>query len=388
MDELTERGLTTRPTASRPAGPVSVNKIHQMLTDSYYVGIVSYKGEQFAGRHEPLIDEELFNAVQALVESRGRSGERRREHHHYLKGSVYCGECRRRFGVEQRLILQRAVGRNGGEYYYFFCPGRRERDCNQPHHNVLRVEYAVEDFYKTKRFGPDFIAAMRDLMTGTIADQSDAQRLLQRQLREQLKSYDVQEENLLDLAADPEVPQARIRARLSKIKLERERLSGQLGGVETDLKMGVRYIEANLRLLENPQELYVVAEDEVRRRLNQAIFHRLYISDEVVEGAELNEPLGQLLATEAAYRASDAGLGAEAIKAAYNAAFARNVPAKQKAAQEDGLLDSSQRMTTTWTYLITAASADGVSNKPPMVEMGELNPRPSLSLHVFSGRSS
>lgn len=55
--------------------------------------------------------------------------------------------------------------------------------------------------------------------------------------------------------------------------------------------------------------------------------------------------------------------------AAYNAAFARNVPPKQKAAPEDGLLDSSQHMTTTWAYLFTAASTDGASHKPPMVEV-------------------
>jgi len=135
IEELTARGLTTRATAKHPAGPVSASKIHQMLKDPYYTGVITFKGEQFEGRHEPLIDEELFQKVQEIARSRGRSGERRREHHHYLKGTVYCGECERKFGVDQRLILQRAVGRHGGEYYYFFCPGGRHRGGLQPHHN-------------------------------------------------------------------------------------------------------------------------------------------------------------------------------------------------------------------------------------------------------------
>ena len=58
-DELTDRGLLTKPTASRPAGPVSVNKLHVMLKDRYYIGVVTYKGEEYPGRHEALIDEDL-----------------------------------------------------------------------------------------------------------------------------------------------------------------------------------------------------------------------------------------------------------------------------------------------------------------------------------------
>lgn len=45
VDEVTARGLTTRATAKHPAGPVSVNKVHQMLRDPYYIGLVSYEGE-------------------------------------------------------------------------------------------------------------------------------------------------------------------------------------------------------------------------------------------------------------------------------------------------------------------------------------------------------
>jgi hypothetical protein len=37
---MTERGLTTRPSARWPAKPVSVNRLHTMLKDPYYTGLV------------------------------------------------------------------------------------------------------------------------------------------------------------------------------------------------------------------------------------------------------------------------------------------------------------------------------------------------------------
>ncbi|MGC0274873.1 recombinase family protein [Pseudactinotalea sp. Z1739] len=110
VDELTDRGLTTRPTAKHPAGPVSVNKVHQMLRDPYYTGVVIYEGEQIPGKHEPLIDQELFDKVQEVNRARGKSGERRREHHHYLKGTVFCGQCKQQRDVDRRLLIQRSVG--------------------------------------------------------------------------------------------------------------------------------------------------------------------------------------------------------------------------------------------------------------------------------------
>ncbi|AOX46829.1 recombinase family protein [Microbacterium sp. BH-3-3-3] len=77
-DELTERGLTTRPTARRPAGPISDTKIQQMLRDRYYPGEIAYKDEIYKGRHEPLIETSLFDRVQTVLDTRGVAGERRR----------------------------------------------------------------------------------------------------------------------------------------------------------------------------------------------------------------------------------------------------------------------------------------------------------------------
>lgn len=72
-----------------------------------------------------------------------RAGEKRRVHHHYLEGSVFCGHC------GSRLCLTQAKG----QYLYFFCLGRRFKrtDCTAPYLAADAVEMAVERYYRTMR---------------------------------------------------------------------------------------------------------------------------------------------------------------------------------------------------------------------------------------------
>ena len=68
-DVLSQQGLRMRPRANRAAGPISSNYLSRMLRDRYYLGVIEYNGEEFPGRHEPLVSAELFAKVQAVSTS-------------------------------------------------------------------------------------------------------------------------------------------------------------------------------------------------------------------------------------------------------------------------------------------------------------------------------
>ena len=171
-----------------------------------------------------------------------------------------------------------------------------------------RVEEAVEDHYKKIRFTPAFVAAMRTGMESALADTEMAQRLLRKHLEDQLVSLDTNEENLLDFAADGTLPQSKIRVRLTDIGQQRQKLRDELATVVDDLSDGAEFLQANLRLLENPHALYLGASDEIRRKLNQAIFKHIFVVNEEVVGDEINSPLAELLAAQHGFRAREAGL--------------------------------------------------------------------------------
>jgi site-specific DNA recombinase len=292
-DELYDRGLRTRPTARHPAKQVSINKLSQMLRDRYYLGYVTYKGEEVQGRHEPLIDDDLFDRVQDLLESRATAKERRRAHHHYLKGSLFCGRCKRA-GVTQRMIVQHTVNSRGSEYTYFFCRNKQNGTCQAPHINVALIEDAVEKHYATIRFSAQLITDIRAEVSHAIDEQEASERLLHGQLTTELKALDTREENLIDLAADATIPQPKIKTKLREIERHRRRLTERLTTTTENLSDSARLIEAALKLLENPQELYRRCDEQQRRTLNQAIFHGLYVDDDQIADHSLREPFGQL----------------------------------------------------------------------------------------------
>ena len=292
-DELYDRGLRTRPTARYPPKQVSLSKLSDMLRDRYYLGYVTYDGEEIEGRHEALIDEDLFEQVQDIIESRTVAGERRRIHHHYLKGSLFCGHCKRR-GITQQMTLQHTVNRYGTPYTYFFCRRTQDGSCRAPHINAIRIEDAVEEHYATIRFSPSFVADVRTHIADAIANEEMAARLLSQQLTSELRALDVREDNLIDLAADDTLPKAKIKARLRDIASERRHLTERLNETNEDLSDSANLIEVCLKLLEHPRDLYRRCDDEQRRLLNQAIFHGLYIEDDQVTDHDLKQPFAQL----------------------------------------------------------------------------------------------
>lgn len=77
--------------------------VRDMLQNRFYLGETSYKGkergaerQQLEGKHEPLIDAELFEMCQAVRTRRAQNGRRNpyNRHEHYpLSQLLYCVEC-------------------------------------------------------------------------------------------------------------------------------------------------------------------------------------------------------------------------------------------------------------------------------------------------------
>src|SRR2546429_56916 len=70
------------------------------------------------------VDEATWQRVQALLASKNQSGEKHRIHHHYLKGSLYCGGC------GSRMVVSINRNRYGTRYPYFVCLGRHQKRTN------------------------------------------------------------------------------------------------------------------------------------------------------------------------------------------------------------------------------------------------------------------
>ena len=309
--EISARGLRTRP-GRYPAKEISAKKIQAILGDPYYVGKIAYEGEIYEGKHEALVSDELFDRVQEILATRSRAGERRRKHHHYLKGSLWCWSCQDRHRMS-RLLIAKTKG-NGGTYDYFFCVGRQAQNhkvCSEPYLPVSEVEEAIAQHYRTIRFPAELRRFVSQAVGQTLADERQAEALRVKQLKEQLRKLDTEEDNLLDLVADGSVQSAKVKRRLAGISGQRSKLEAELADSAVDLRAGAQRLERLLELLEDPVTLYRQASDQGRRLLNQAIFVRLYVRGEEVVDDELKPAFAGVVRAARAFEQAKAELEAE-----------------------------------------------------------------------------
>jgi hypothetical protein len=141
---------------------------------------------------------------------------------------------------------------------------------------------------------------LRQTIRETLDEQERSTRLMQKRLTTELQRLDKQEENLLDLAADGGLAADKIKVRLGAIQRQRDKLRRQVTDGGEQLAIGAELLENALLLLANPQELYGRMSPEQRRLLNQAIFEKLYVSEDervAITGAQFNVPFGDLIDT-------------------------------------------------------------------------------------------
>ena len=67
---MADLGLTTRPTAGWPEGPVSDTKLHQCFVTPTTRVMSSTRATLYPGRHEPIVDQDLFDRVQEVLDAR------------------------------------------------------------------------------------------------------------------------------------------------------------------------------------------------------------------------------------------------------------------------------------------------------------------------------
>src|SRR5680860_340769 len=95
----------------------------------------------------------------------GLAGDRSWRHDHYLKNSLFCGQCGSRLGFSY------SRGKGGKHYPYFFCLGRNRKrtDCDLPYLPADDVEKKVIAHWRQQKISPELVADIRASVTKELA---------------------------------------------------------------------------------------------------------------------------------------------------------------------------------------------------------------------------
>ncbi len=121
------------------------NRIHSdrvrfILANPFYYGHFLYTGELHEGRHTPIIDKRLFDAVQKVLEKRGRPKSKVSEPQIFC-GLLSCGECG--MGITAEVREKHQKNGNTHRYVYYRCTKKSAKGCTQPY---VREEQLIANF--------------------------------------------------------------------------------------------------------------------------------------------------------------------------------------------------------------------------------------------------
>jgi site-specific DNA recombinase len=295
-DELTERGLLYERSRKLAARPITKNRLSVLLKNRYYLGIVSYEGVEYPGRHEPLVDEETFEAVQAIMAARVLSGEKPKQRPHYLKGRLFCGYCGTRLGISF------ARNHQGKHYPYFYCIGRQKRkNCPQGFVPIAVIEAAAVDYWKQHvRLDEQRSAEVRQIVANWLLSRQASSGKTITMQRKRIEKLEREQAKLTQAYLADALSIDALKAEQQRVQRELGQAKILIGQYQQDYQALEAALDHALLLCRNGALAYEHAEPEVRRQLIQAAFDKLWVVGAEIAGADLKSGFVTLLDEELA----------------------------------------------------------------------------------------
>ncbi|MFT5424668.1 MAG: site-specific DNA recombinase [Phycisphaerales bacterium] len=233
--ECRKRGWTTKAWTSKkdkPQGGAALDKgtVYAMLTNVVYVGKVRHHEEIFEGEHDAIVDQGLFDRVQAQLKLNGRTSGSRvgNKHGALLKGLVRCTACG--CGMGHHYVSKAGGSGKARRYQYYVC-GKAQKlgwdTCPAPSLPATDLERIVIDEIRAVAGEDETLRAVVSHAMEVLIENADARQAERPRLAARLEA-----------AADPN---------------EAERLTTQLRSLD-------RRIARDEQKLIDPDELVGAAE--------------------------------------------------------------------------------------------------------------------------------
>lgn len=209
-----------------------------------------------------------------FIGARVKRGQRDRVHNHFARGLLHCGRCHAA-GREHRFIFAEPKNYAGEIYEYFLGRGHQDGLCDLPYLPVAELARALQHEFRTVTLSPDGIATARQEVGAALERVLANQAKRQARLRKELKKLDVQEERLVDLAAEGALATEKLRARLRDLQIKKHEVRTSLETTTESLEQRTQMVLSYLDMMARPNALFTSVPGSVRRKLLAAFWQRI-----------------------------------------------------------------------------------------------------------------
>ena len=220
-DFLATKGITTS-----GGLPLKKDQIKYMLANPFYYGHFRYCGEIYEGKHTPIVEKKLFDAVQAVAEQRG----------HRQKGTtapqVFCGllrcaTCGLSITAEKKIKHQK--NGNTHEYIYYRCTRKHKSIvCKEPPITEPELAAQLSDILQGYALPKSWAKQLETMLADDERKLTQTSDVFVANARNRLANLQGKLQRLLDSYLDQDIDQPTYRTKQSELMSEKKSLDEQV----------------------------------------------------------------------------------------------------------------------------------------------------------------
>jgi len=273
--ELFELGLT-----SRVGRRISPGALHVILRNPIYTGRIRYKERIVPGNHAPIVDQELFDRVQAAFEP-NRNGVKETKHSFALRDYLVCAECGCKITAE----------RQRGHIYYRCTHGKGKDACGQRKYTREEALFPqIDELLRSIALEPDIVAALvRD--SRALDEEARGNTLSERKrLSARISELDVKAGKLLDGYLEGVVPVDAYRAKADELSAQRSAFERQLHELESGPSDKTAQVEALALTASRARVAFAQADLGGKRKLLSTLLLNASLDSGEIVSSQLKRP--------------------------------------------------------------------------------------------------
>ena len=289
VDHIYEKGFRSR-TGKR----IFANKMAEVFKNHFYYGEMRWRGLINTGKHQPLINKELFDRCQRVAREHDHHKIRRHKFNFILRGFVRCAACDSRYVGDHNNVKNKS---------YYHCSRYRSKrynekiSCTGNYIETYILEDMVREQFNKLQFSEKFITDIESKLkiayeTKKESVGTEKSRLLQAKISVE-KKLEAAEEKLIDGVLD----NASFERLKNKYRELIEDFETQIAKTERSKNFKMDTIQQVLALIRNIGQAYEDAKPTLKQLYIGLFWHHFEVEDRKIVNA-IKSPI--VLALEAA----------------------------------------------------------------------------------------
>jgi DNA invertase Pin-like site-specific DNA recombinase/PHD/YefM family antitoxin component YafN of YafNO toxin-antitoxin module len=279
-----EKGLQTE--SGKKMAP---SKFIKMLADPFYTGKIIYKGKEYEGKHEAIIDQTTFELCQAVRKQHNQFANRERKHSErfFLRHVLRCGICGGRITAELHE-------KKGLAYYHCSLTKKKHSNAGQNVRSDELEKLIANEFRKiqfTKPLMEKIVARAKEILDET-HNGVDKQR---RGLQNRIMKLESRRKNVETDRADRVIDAETYQRMSEEIRVELAQSQKQLNELAEKREDNIDVFSRLMELTDDLHETYRKAQPHLKRHLLTLFFKTISTRDKLIHNIEYTEIIAALL---------------------------------------------------------------------------------------------